>query len=617
MSKQVPQATHPSAGVIHERAMAAALALLVLVPALVALLYVARYDLDVPFYDQWRALPYVDEWLAGRLRFAALFDLHDGHIAVLARAATLLSASWFHWNTLFETWLGFACLAGMVSVVAAYVMFHDEGTHAERALALLPIAIVAFSLRQSENLLAPWSLGFFGAPFFACLAFYLARREGPPWLVGAFAAALFASMCHTNGLLVWLIIPVQKVLQRWQGDARGQPDGGRGSLAGLTLGGLAAVGVWAAYLAAGSRPGAGSTFSVGVVLKRFVVTSGLPLCLDKAVISCGGLPVIVPRIDTLVLLLLGALLLCLLAYTLLILWRARLFGASAFALSVTAFGFGSVAMAAAGRASLGVEQAMSSRYSTPASVALIGVMLLVASATRRGLLRSWLQHALIAVVLTSNVVALATERYAGADRRKFRAEWASAVREFRTASDEDLENPHFAPDEIRAWSAIAERHQLSLFAGSLPVEDDLVAAFAGWTVDRVVSSGVQDGALLKQWPRADGQLATMTLRSGTTYRFDSLHVDAGDALELVVAVPGETGAGATAFVDAIAGGEATRIVERQLAPRAPGQPIAWQSVRVPLEPSAGGVVSLAFGADSPSAEWVAFGAARLVPARLR
>ncbi len=444
---------------------------LVSIPIAVAAFYVFSYAVDVPYYDQWEQVPYIEKYLTGQLSLSSLFARHEGHIAFLERLFTIVSVSLFHWSSLFEIWIGFAFLVATVVLISADILAADDRQHlAVRLLQVSAVSAVLFSLRQWENLLAPWAFGFFGSTLFVVTACYFAAKPGARSFVLSLSAAALATVTFTNGLLVWVLVPAQRLLQR-RSSPSGSPDLGTGNRWGLD-GVWVALGcaAWSAFLFAGKAPFAhsGQGTVASTVLKRFAAGLGLALTHDKAVIAGGAFPMIILPIDITVCVAVGLLLVLLAGSSVYLLWRSGRIASSAFAVSLTAFGAGSIAMVAAGRANLGVQQILSSRYASASSLFVAGTFILAERATRDRPVRSWVIPVLATLIVVSNTIATLTEMHVGPFRRDNFAGWATTIRAFRTATDEQLQNPHFPPGVIRAHCTVLERHHLSVFSRPLP-----------------------------------------------------------------------------------------------------------------------------------------------------
>lgn len=599
----------------QERIRAVASGILALGPLALVVYYVASNAVDVPYYDQWAEVPDVDGWLTGTLRFASLFARHDGHVAVLAKLATVFSATWFRWNVLFEIWLGFLFLTAATALISSHAVADHESTALSgRLLGLVPLTAALFSLRQWENLLAPWAVGFFGSAFFALLCCYALQKQTLAWRLLGFGSALVATASMTNGLLVWLIVPAQLLLQGL-GQGKGVEQGTKRTrgLPGLVAWIIAGGVVWGLYLLTGPTPVAGGPVSLRLGLERFIVVAGLALSPDKAVVAGGALQAVNVPIDAAACAAFG--LGCAFVWAIHELWRRGRLATNSFAVSVALFGLGSMAMLAFGRAYLGIGQVLSSRYSTASSLFLVGVLLLLRSATLRQP-SNWVSHGLIGLVIASNLIAGLAELQVGPFRRGMMLDWARTVRAFRTATDAQLQNPHFSPEDIRLFSAALERHHLSLFAGHSAPEDDLVTAGGLWARDSApaTASGKPQPDVRAQ-PVGDRKMMAVTFAAPARYRVNHVHVDPGDTLTFAYGMPSDLGDGARVVVEAISADKRAIVFEKLVKPRLVNGPIEWQTASVPLESVPGRSVDISFGIESPTGDSVgdevAFGAMRI------
>ena len=127
--------------------------LAIAIPACVALDYIWRFGVDVPFWDQWQLVPYLEDWANGTLNAAKLFAQHNEHRIFFPRLVMIALAQISAWNTRVEM---FASWAIMLVGVGTLLWEHLRtfGRSATSLWLFAPMSWLFFSLRQQENLSA-------------------------------------------------------------------------------------------------------------------------------------------------------------------------------------------------------------------------------------------------------------------------------------------------------------------------------------------------------------------------------------------------------------------------------------------------------------------------------
>jgi glucan phosphoethanolaminetransferase (alkaline phosphatase superfamily) len=203
--------------------------------------------------------------------------------------------------------------------------------------------------------------------------------------------------------------------------------------------------------------------SLGVTVERFFLALSGPLAFDKAIIT-GAAISLVSKFDIEFMMLLGLVLTAVFLVTLFALRRRESFLENRVALAIALFGLASTALIALSRSSLGLEQAVSSRYTTACSIFLIGLLLLLRSLSHSLARLRIPLISLITLVILANVYATLGEWYIGRYRRAFFVNWSNAVRNYASATDEELKNPLNTPQEIRDYSKVMEKYHLNVFS---------------------------------------------------------------------------------------------------------------------------------------------------------
>ena len=431
--------------------------MIVAAPLFVCLAYVAKYAVNVPYYDQWEFVPTLEKWFDGRIGLGDLFAQHNDHRIFFPRLVMLGLASATRWNVLWEQWasLGFLTLSFGLAF-ALYRRSCQEPLGLRAYMRFLPVALLIASLRQWENLLFGWQLQIFlcALAVFATVLFLDRSRAPDRFLLLAIMSGVVSTFSFANGLLIWPI-GVSQLMLRNPRDRR--------SVALWSLAGGAAITTYLVGLRLAPQVAAPPLMRIAYL---FIVIGG-PLAMGKSSISSVGGPI--PFLDLALVALTGAFLCFVLLQAVLVLWRGERLSRQAVWLAVSAFGFGSSLLVALGRASYGLEQALSSRYVTFTTLCPMGAYVLLAAAARLEVRGASLSKALL-VGLTVLIVAAVgsstrSELELGKHRRHALTQWAQHLERYRQ-SPAELTDPLTDNARLLRLAATLEHLRLSVFANT-------------------------------------------------------------------------------------------------------------------------------------------------------
>ena len=335
--------------------------LALLLAALIAAVW--TWAVDLPHLDEWvLAADLAAEDPGSLLRRA--WTPHNEHRLTVPRLLLVGLARLTRWNVRAEVFLGVAC-AVAVAAILWRLGRRIEG-RAHRAIFRSLAAAFVLGLHQVENLVWGWQLSLFlcVASAVAALAL-LAEGEAVTWGRAAIAAVLgvVSSFSYAAGLMVWPAGAVVLALRSPRAPAR--PASGLPQRVGpwLAIGATVVI----VYLA-GTAPrldaeaaGPGERVLHGLAFLASPVVRAWTEPAVGVIVGAGAL----------VLAALG------LAHA-----AARRAPPEPVWLGLIVFAIGSAAMTALGRAEYGLEQAMTSRYTTVANLLWIGVLgILLSSAS--------------------------------------------------------------------------------------------------------------------------------------------------------------------------------------------------------------------------------------------
>lgn len=174
-------------------------------PALLPLTCILIFHIDVPYHDQWDLLPLIDAWYRNTLTLSDLLAPHNGHQLFFPRLIMLALAITTHWQTAAE--ISVSLLLGGLNYVLLLRLLTPQ--HSPDALSLLTragLALAAFSLAQADNWLWGWQLQVplcLSAVLSGMLALHTVRTT---WLAGLVATVcgIIASGSFAAGMVFWI-----------------------------------------------------------------------------------------------------------------------------------------------------------------------------------------------------------------------------------------------------------------------------------------------------------------------------------------------------------------------------------------------------------------------------
>jgi len=432
-------------------------ALLVLVPALLVLLYISAFTIDVPVYDPWVFVPLFDKLYSGTLTFSDLFALHNEHRVLVSRVVMLALGHVTEYDTRMECYLGYLfLLAAAALLFLRFRQYHGgalRGTGS--SLAFLPIAFLLFSWRQYESFLNGWNFMHYMSLFFFVVAADLLSRPKPTiWsCVSAIVAAIASSLSYAFGFFLW---PVGVVALTWNHPKR--PDARywkpHPMLAVWLIGAGAFFTVYFWSYAVAGRPITDVLTHIPETVQYLLVTFGMWAFTDPY--SAMGMGVMIFPIYCLTMLYLVAM-------------SLRLSRPPFLPVALFLAAFGSQVVMALRRWQLGLDWALTSRYSTIGIVGLVGIYWLAVTQLR-GRNRHFAVGAMVFAISLGSVASYIQGYRHGRANIAFRETFAYYLRTYKTQPLENLGQlcltPRPAPELVVAGALVLEKYGLSVFRDS-------------------------------------------------------------------------------------------------------------------------------------------------------
>ena len=348
--------------------------LLVSMPALVTILLVFTYAVDVPFWDEWVVAGLLEEISGPGINLQALVGQHNEHRMLVPRAIQLAAALLVgRWDTRVGMWISqcllIAMMAGCVVLWRRSLINHSS----VRALVcLVAVALILFSPAQHQNLLWGFQLCFFIPA--ACLLASVLVISSPTSSLGlvltvAAICCTVATFSIVPGLLTWPLSAAALLLTRPP-----RRDDLRKWLGWLACGAAVAVAYFLTY-----QPPAGTPSTWPVLTAPVVLLRGLAACLG-GFMAVGTQPV---RSATVA----GSVVMAVFAWLALTLWRHRsdlsLLRASTPWFVMGSFGVVTAFAISVGRVGYGLVAMLESRYTSFTGWTLIAIVMLSAILSER------------------------------------------------------------------------------------------------------------------------------------------------------------------------------------------------------------------------------------------
>ena len=183
------------------------------IPAVLYLLYVFEYSVNVPYADDWSFIPLVDSALHGHLSMSEVWTQYGDTRVVLPKLIFVAFAYIDHLNIrsilLFSAVLFIASYGLLLALLRIYL------TKRLTVLPVLVVGIVWFSLEDVQNSLWSFQLAWYLTPFLfvAMIYFLLVPRQYQTVFLGlGIVAAVGASYSLIQGFALW---PVGLICILW------------------------------------------------------------------------------------------------------------------------------------------------------------------------------------------------------------------------------------------------------------------------------------------------------------------------------------------------------------------------------------------------------------------
>lgn len=197
-------------------------------PPVIALCFVYRYAVNVPFWDEWDMVPFIVHLHTGTVSFADFWEQESAHRLVMPRIIISALEGFTHYNVIAQMYVGIGLNVISLLTVWKLLLITLRPSHMRL---VFPVALVAsalmFSAVQYENWMwAITSLAWYVLTFCATVTALLWALWPGRWpaILGTLLLTFVSALSLTSGILLWGVCLLGIVLNsvasrtwpRWQ-----------------------------------------------------------------------------------------------------------------------------------------------------------------------------------------------------------------------------------------------------------------------------------------------------------------------------------------------------------------------------------------------------------------
>lgn len=179
-----------------------------LLPLIYLVYLVAKWHVDVPFFDEWTLVGTLEKSYLGTLAVSDLFRQHMEHRPFFPTLILLPLARLTAWNVTYEVALNVAIAVAIFVALALQLRgtFRSLGQLGAEWLAPV-VSLMVFPLKAWQNWLWGWQITIFLTMFAVVAGIILLCRPTLRWVdfVGATLLGVVASYSFASGLTYWPI----------------------------------------------------------------------------------------------------------------------------------------------------------------------------------------------------------------------------------------------------------------------------------------------------------------------------------------------------------------------------------------------------------------------------
>lgn len=182
--------------------------LLAIVPFAYLVYAVVRYNVPVPYIDEWDLVPDLEKMYNGTLTLNDLWQPHNEHRLLFPKTILLGLARLTHWDIRYEFAANILLAAGIFLVLVLQVKITERKLEAPELSWAIPLfSVIVFSLGQYQNWFWGSQVQIFLSVFGVIGGIVLLANPPFTWsrLLGAAGLGIVASYSFGNGGVFWLV----------------------------------------------------------------------------------------------------------------------------------------------------------------------------------------------------------------------------------------------------------------------------------------------------------------------------------------------------------------------------------------------------------------------------
>lgn len=184
-------------------------ALLTLVPLIYLILVVARFSVDVPFWDEWGFIPFLEKSYQGTLSFGDFWMQENEQRPLFPKAIMLVLARLSGWNIAYEVEVSVSLAVGIFIALVCQIRATLKAVGSNRTIWWMAplLSLMVFSMSQVENWLWGYQLNVFLNLLAVLTGIILLARPVFKWwrFAGAALLGIIATYSFANGMVYWPI----------------------------------------------------------------------------------------------------------------------------------------------------------------------------------------------------------------------------------------------------------------------------------------------------------------------------------------------------------------------------------------------------------------------------
>jgi hypothetical protein len=162
--------------------------------------YIARYGVNIAYWDDWHMVKLNEDLRAGTLHFSQVWAQHNAHRILVPNVVGLVLGTVFHFDVKLEMYVG----AFLLALAVAFIVGGHRSLTSRPLYQYSPLVALVFTPVQWQNTLWGFQVAWFLVlAAFAGAAYALCRFRSRLGLAIAIAFAVTASFSSLQGLFTW------------------------------------------------------------------------------------------------------------------------------------------------------------------------------------------------------------------------------------------------------------------------------------------------------------------------------------------------------------------------------------------------------------------------------